>query len=59
VDVLMAVDVRDCDPGIEKPLDLQSGLPCEFGLKGQIPRFHEQTVRWRLPSEIPVGARES
>ena len=26
VDVLVSVDVRDCDPGIEKPLDLQSDL---------------------------------
>ena len=56
VDVLVAVDVRDCDCGIEKPLDLQGDLPRDIGLKGHIPFVHEQTVRSRLPEEIPVGA---
>jgi hypothetical protein len=59
VDVLVSVDVRDCNPGIEKPLDLQSDLPCQFGLKGHLPRFHEQTVRRRLPEKIPIGARQA
>ena len=59
MDVLVAVDVRDCDPGIEKPLDLQSDLPREFGLKGHIPCLHEKTVRSRLPEKIPIGARQA